>query len=465
MNKLIHHSGIVWFTATALLCTIVMCNAYAQTSEPHASIINNTTNVQSSNLTHGLDNRMNVLKTRRFSCTLNQRPGDQHELVYSTNTGFSELSHMLTPSVLSAGKYILASDGYSLYQFEYSNEASHDVKLPKYTSDHMIIAVTEQSIIQKHRIDKQSCVTKAPLSNPNNESTLFCSDTYYKVRYDNNSVYILSDVPCIKDKSNKNCKDKSVSLERYTLDGNKSWNVTLNRMPSSSIVGIWHNVLLILNANASLTALDTETGSIIYTKDYSSELSLEKDFYQFNHFYTDKDSGLFIVASRHHNIIHVIDIKTGSLIKQHDFGKAYAHNKFLEEDYHYIELGEFAFPLNTIMGIDNGILFLRKDKNELAAIELKTGNQLWKYDIFNSPLNTDSTQNRDDIAYHIGDILITDDLVIIGYHKFATALNKNTGDVVWNFNFFPFNGYFGYQMYLSCIDNHLLIQNDNIYLY
>ena len=463
MNRIIYILGAILFITSSLFYATVMPNALAQTPDnTNVSLVSHSAEQASAN---SFDNLMLSLKTRRFSCKLNKAPDAQYEAVYATSQNVSELTHIHAPAVFGAGKYVWASDGFSLYQFEYSGNASHSLKLPSFTSKIIIVGITEQSVIQKHIIDKKSCVTSAPLTNPSNESTIYCSENYFKAQYYNNAVYILSDIPCKNDKSNKNCKDKSVSLERYTLDGTSVWSTTLNKMPSSSIVGQWSNIILILNSNASLIALDTETGAEIYRKDEFSELELDKEYYQFNHFYVDKEAGLFIVASRYHNKLTVIDIKTGAIVKIHDFGKAYAHNKFLEEDYHYIELGDFSFPLNTIMGIDNGVIYIRKDKNILAALDLKTGNQLWKYDIYNSPLNTNSTQNRDDIAYHVGDILITDDLVMIGYHKFATALNKKTGTPLWNYQFFPFNGYFGYQMWLSCIDDHLLIQSDNIYLY
>ncbi len=465
MNKFTRTRKKLGFTIASLFCLPMISIAHAQTPDNnHAvSVLNQYIAAQNSNIANGSDNRMDALKTRRFSCSLNQIPGNQYTVAYTIGIQPSELEHIHNPIVFGAGSYIMASDAYSLYQFDHANKGNKAIITPEYTSNHIVLGVSDKSLVQKHRIDKQSCVTRAPLSDPATETTLFCSDTYYKAQYHNDAVYILSDIQCIPENNRKTCKNKPISVERYLLDGTKSWRMTLDDMRSASIVGKWNQILLILSANASLVALDTETGSVIYTKNLLSKLPLETDYYQFNHFYVDRAAGLFIVASRFHDKIAVIDIQTGSIVKTHDFVKAYAHHKYLDGDYHYIELGEYAFPLNTIMGIDNGVMYLRKEKNILAAVELKTGKQLWKYDIYKSPLNTTPAVNREDIGYHVGDILITDELVIVGYNKFATALNKTTGSVVWDYSLFPFKGHFGYQMWLSCVDNHLMIQSDGIY--
>jgi hypothetical protein len=249
------------------------------------------------------------------------------------------------PAVLSAGNSLFVTDTFSLYQFDASEHTKQALKTPKYTSNNIIVGLTEQFIIQKHRIEQQSCITKAPLSEPSNESIIFCSKTYYKARYYNGAVYVVSNTP----NNNKANHGITVSLERYTLDGNMSWRMTDMKDPSSSIVAAWNNTIITLSSDGILTAIDSNSGSTIYTKEYASELSLEKDFYQFNHFFVDKDNGLFIVASRYHNRLTVIDIPTGAIVKTHDFGLAFAHNKYLEEDFHYISLGEYAFPQNTIM--------------------------------------------------------------------------------------------------------------------
>ena len=451
--------------AAALLCAPAICDAQSPdiVNDVYVSLTTNNAELLLPTQTQSTENRINALKTRRYSCELGKRPKDLHETAYATSADRSELIHLHAPAVFTADHYIFASDGFSLYQFERADTNKQAGLQPKYTSDQIVAGVTDKSVIQKQRIGRQSCITSAPLSNPADVSQIFCSDKYYKAQYYGDAIYILTEAPCPK--GGKSCRNPSASLERYEMDSSKQWNVTLSDKISAHIAGITQHTILIIDSNGSLTAVESESGSILYTKNYSAELALEKDYYQFNHFWVDDASGLFIVASRHHNVITVIDIKTGDIIKTHDFGKAYAHNKFLEEDYHYIELGDFAFPLNKVMGMDNGVMYLRKDKNVIAAIELKTGKQLWKYDIFGSPLNDNPAQNRENIAYQIGDILITDDLVIVGYDKYTTALKKSTGETVWNYSFFPFNGHFGYQMFLSCTGDHLMVQSDRIYLY
>ena len=466
MNKISRHCVTLLFISL-LVMTLPVHEASAQTPDSKDATSTSREAVPTPSHALSLANQMDALKTRRYSCNLNKRPDTQYKTVYAitSDTSVSRLTSIHAPAVFAAGNQVFVSDAFSLFQFDHANKPTPSIVYPQYASDTIPLAITEQTIIQKQRVKNDFCVTVAPITAPTDQSNIYCKNSYYKAYYHEGAVYILENAPCTNTDSRKSCKGASIHLAKYALDGTLDWNNTFDQMPASNIVGAWNNILLILTSSGSLVAVDTKTGSEIYRKEYIQELALENDYMQFNHFYVDRTSGLWIAASRYHNKIAVIDIFTGSIIKKHDFGKAFAHDKFLEEDYHYIMLGDYEFPLNTIMGIDNGIMYVRKGKNILTAIELKTGKQIWKYNIDQSLLNDDPIFNSNNISYHVGDILITDDLVLIGYQKYVTALNKKTGNLVWNYRFFPFYGHFGYQMWLSCIHDHFIIQSDNLYLY
>ena len=181
MNRIIYILGAILFITSSLFYATVMPNALAQTPDnTNVSLVSHSAEQASAN---SFDNLMLSLKTRRFSCKLNKAPDAQYESVYATSQNVSELTHIHAPAVFGAGKYVWASDGFSLYQFEYSGNASHSLKLPSFTSKIIIVGITEQSVIQKHIIDKKSCVTSAPLTNPANESTIYCSENYFKAQY------------------------------------------------------------------------------------------------------------------------------------------------------------------------------------------------------------------------------------------------------------------------------------------